>query len=117
MSLFAGQPLAVFAVAVAFLGGYLALRQTSFGKERRPGPLLVAAIAWGLYAGWEWLVVTTTPEANIRVDLLLLWPALGLLFWSSQSGHIFKPQLPIQSPSASDSPGSSGEMDPHLRTT
>ncbi|MBY5941153.1 hypothetical protein KUW00_09645, partial [Halomonas sp. DP5N14-9] len=30
------------------------------------------------------------------------------LFWSSQSGHIFKPQLPIQSPSASGSPGWSG---------
>ncbi|MFG6178909.1 hypothetical protein ACGTN6_16865 [Halomonas sp. THAF12] len=64
VSIFVGCPLAILAVALAFLAGYLALRG-------HPRPLLVAAGAWGLYA--------KDPEANIRVDLMLLWPILALL--------------------------------------
>lgn len=30
-------------------------------------------------AAWEALVQLRTPEANIRVDLLLIWPLLGAL--------------------------------------
>jgi hypothetical protein len=33
-------------------------------------------MAWLLFAGWEWLVMLVSPEANIRVDLLLIWPIL-----------------------------------------
>jgi hypothetical protein len=39
----------------------------------------VAAAAWGLYAAWEWIVQAWTPEANIRADLLAIWPALAIL--------------------------------------
>ncbi|WP_251977548.1 hypothetical protein [Salinicola avicenniae] len=77
--LFVGQPLAIFAVAAAFLAAFLVLRRTAFGRRRHPRGLLIAALAWGLYAAWEVLVLWQTPEANIRVDLLLLWPALGLV--------------------------------------
>jgi hypothetical protein len=28
------------------------------------------------FAAWESAVMTRTPEANIRVDLLVIWPAL-----------------------------------------
>jgi hypothetical protein len=38
-----------------------------------------AAVAWFLYAVWEWLVIVRTPEANIRVDLLVIWPVLAML--------------------------------------
>ena len=31
-----------------------------------------------LYATWEWLVQVRTPEANIRVDLLVIWPVLAI---------------------------------------
>jgi hypothetical protein len=31
---------------------------------------------WGVYAAWEWLVLVKTAEANIRVDILLIWPVL-----------------------------------------
>ncbi len=48
-------------------------------RGRHPRLLLVAAIAWALYAAWEWLILVRTPEANIRVDLLLIWPALAIL--------------------------------------
>jgi hypothetical protein len=78
-SLLVGKPLHILAVAALFLAGHLALRLTAMGAGRNPRPLLVAAIAWGLYAAWEWLVRVRTPEANIRVDLLLIWPVLALL--------------------------------------
>jgi hypothetical protein len=41
--------------------------------------LLLAAGGWLLYAAWEWLVLTKTPEANIRVGLLVIWPVLVIL--------------------------------------
>ncbi|MEZ5285379.1 MAG: hypothetical protein R2712_11355 [Vicinamibacterales bacterium] len=45
--------------------------------------LLWAACAWLLYAAWEWLIQVRTPEANIRVDLLVIWPVLAILtFWA-----------------------------------
>jgi hypothetical protein len=37
----------------------------------------VAATLWLAYAGWEWLVLSKSPEADIRVDLLLIWPIVG----------------------------------------
>jgi len=40
---------------------------------------LASAATWLLYALWEWLVNVRTPEANIRVDLLLIWPVLAAL--------------------------------------
>jgi hypothetical protein len=61
------------------LAGYLALRFTALGASRRPRPLLAAAVAWALYALWERTVQVRTPEANIRVDLLLIWPVFAVL--------------------------------------
>jgi hypothetical protein len=66
-------------LAVLFLAGYLALRFTKLVIGRHPRSLLIASAAWGLYAAWEWLVLIKTPEANIRVDLLLVWPVLAIL--------------------------------------
>ena len=43
--------------------------------------LWVPTALWLAYAGWEWLVVTQSPEANIRVDLMLIWPVLALEDW------------------------------------
>jgi hypothetical protein len=78
-SVFVGRPLPILGVAVVFLAGHLVLRLTTLGAGRHPRGLLVAAIAWALYAAWEWLVQVRTPEANIRVDLLVIWPVLALL--------------------------------------
>jgi hypothetical protein len=78
-SLLVGRPLNILAVGALFLAAYLALRFTALGAGRHPRWLLVAAIAWGLYAAWEWLVLVRTPEANIRVDLLVIWPVLVIL--------------------------------------
>jgi hypothetical protein len=78
-ALFVGRPLNILAVALVFLAGHLLLRLTSLGVGRHPRPLLFAAAAWALYAAWEWLVKVRTPEADIRVDLLLLWPVLAIV--------------------------------------
>jgi hypothetical protein len=77
-SLFVGKPLNILAVAVVFFAGYLALRFAASGTARRPRPLLIASVAWGVYAAWEWLVQIKTPEANIRVDLLVIWLVLAI---------------------------------------
>lgn len=54
-----------------------------FNTVRQTRPLLIASIAWGFYAAWELLVQIRTPEANIRVDLLVIWPLLAILsIWS-----------------------------------
>jgi hypothetical protein len=78
-ALFVTKPLNIFFVAVLFWAGYLLLRFTELGANRRLRLLLVASIAWGLYAAWELLIVIKTPEANIRVDLLVIWPVLAIL--------------------------------------
>lgn len=78
-SLLVGKPPNILAAAFAFLAGYLALRLTALGITRHARPLLIASIAWVLYAAWEWLVQIKTPEANIRVDLLVIWPVLVIV--------------------------------------
>lgn len=77
--LFVGKPLNILAVAGLFLAGYLTLRFTALATGHRRRPLLVATGTWLLYAVWEWLVQVRTPEANIRVDLLVIWPVLAIL--------------------------------------
>jgi hypothetical protein len=78
-SLFVAHPLNILVVAGVFLAAYLAVRFAALGNGRHPRPLLIAATAWGLYVAWEWLVQTETPEANIRVDLLVIWPVLAVV--------------------------------------
>jgi hypothetical protein len=74
-----GQPLHIVAVSVIFLAAYLTLRFIRPG-DNRPSPwLLWAAIAWVAYALWEWVVLVATPQANIRFDLLLIWPVLAIV--------------------------------------
>ena len=73
-SLFVSRPLNIMAVACLFLVGHFLLRFTGIGLKRHPRALLVVAAVWASYAVWEWLVAAFTPEANIRADLLLIWP-------------------------------------------
>jgi hypothetical protein len=78
-SMFLGKPQQILTVAVVFLAVYLLLRFTPIGNARNLRSLLIASTAWGLYAIWEWLVLIKTPEANIRVDLLVIFPVLTIL--------------------------------------
>jgi hypothetical protein len=80
-SLFVGKPLNILVVAVLFLSGYLVLgyKASGAGRHNREVLVLIAPTAWGLYAAWEWLVQIKTPDANIRVDLLVVLPVLAIL--------------------------------------
>lgn len=78
-SLFVGKPQNIIAVTVVFLAGYVLLRFMPIGNARHPRPLLIVSTAWGLFAAWELLVLIKTPEANIRVDLLVIFPVLAIL--------------------------------------
>lgn len=79
-ALLVGQPLHILVVALVFLIAYGALRIAGPAGRRRPTrPLLIAAVGWMASAAWEWLVLVRTPEADIRVDLLLIWPMLAVL--------------------------------------
>ena len=82
-SLVVHKPFNILIVAVAFVLGYVVRRFAFDGTPIQTRALLVATVVWVLYAAWEWLVMTRTPEANIRVDLMLIWPVLlGLSAWA-----------------------------------
>ena len=72
------KPLHIVCVAFALLllGAVLRWRSSS---PRGANALLVAAVGWLGYAGWESLVLIVTPEADIRVDLLVIWPLVAIL--------------------------------------
>jgi amino acid transporter len=76
---FVAKPFNILLVALMLAAAHVLVRRRRPG--RRPGrpSLLAAAVGWALYAAWEWLVKTRTPEADIRVDLLVIWPVLGVL--------------------------------------
>lgn len=79
LALFAGligRPLLILLVA----GGWVLAAQ-ALPRSRRC--LAANAVAWLTFAGWEALVQALTPEANIRVDMLLIAPLLGgLALWA-----------------------------------
>ena len=82
--LFVGNPLPSLIIAALFVSLSFVLRRTPFGLERHPLSLLVVAAAWASYAIWEWLILVRTPGANIRVDLLVIWPILLIItIWFS----------------------------------
>jgi hypothetical protein len=77
--LLVGQPAHILIVALVLLAGWSLLRFSGAINRRSARPLLWASLAWGVYTAWEALVQLRTPEANIRVDLLLIWPLLAAL--------------------------------------
>jgi hypothetical protein len=73
MAIFIAYPWAAGLVAVAF--GLLWLARPS-------RVVATTAVAWAAYGAYEYLMyarVLCSGECNIRVDLLLLYPALGVL--------------------------------------
>ena len=73
-TLFVQNPAGIFLVSGIFFVAYLLLRTMSW--VGRTQPLLWAALAWAIWAAWEFLVLRSTPEADIRVDLLLIIPVV-----------------------------------------
>lgn len=71
-----GRPFLILAVALLWGLSALALprSRTALGAN---------ALMWMTFAAWEALVLVLTPEANIRVDLLVISPVLiALALWA-----------------------------------
>ena len=75
-AVFVQNPLLIALIAGMFFGAYLLLRANAGLRSRA---LLIPATAWLTWAVWEWAIVQFSPEADIRVDLLLIVP-LVLVF-------------------------------------
>ncbi|NKG36479.1 hypothetical protein [Acinetobacter johnsonii] len=73
-----GKPINIGLVACIFFAGYFWLKK----NKKKGNAFLISGIVWFFYALWELLLKIKTPEANIRVDLLIIWPILvALLIW------------------------------------
>lgn len=78
---FVEQPLRILALGGIYVAVWGVLRRALPG--RRTNALLAPAACCVAFAVWEWVITVRTPDANIRVDLLLIWPVLLLLtLWS-----------------------------------
>jgi hypothetical protein len=73
------QPGHILLVATFNLALWAVCRETVLWTVPRSNVLWVPAVLWLAYAVWEWLVLMKTPGADIRIDLLLIWPAIGLV--------------------------------------
>ena len=77
LSPFVGHPLRILALAGAYAVVWAVLRRGPAG--RRANAMAAPTLCCAAFALWEWVVLTRTPGADIRVDLLLIWPTLLLL--------------------------------------
>ena len=68
---FVQQPLLILLVSGVFFAAYLLLRSSS---TVHPRALLLPAIGWLAWAVWEYVVLLFSPDADIRVDLLVIIP-------------------------------------------
>jgi hypothetical protein len=71
--LFVNNPAGIFLVSGLFFAAFLLLRDSN--RVSHPKALLWPATFWAIWAVWELIVTRLSPEANIRVDLLILIPA------------------------------------------
>lgn len=72
-NVFVQNPALIALISGIFFGAYLLLRGNTALRSRA---LLVPATAWLLWAVWELAITLFSPEANIRVDLLLVIPVV-----------------------------------------
>ena len=75
----AQQPMHILGVASVYFIVWTVLRFGKIRKARHANAILVPAVFCLVYAAWEWLVLIKSPEADIRVDLLLIWPIQAIL--------------------------------------
>jgi hypothetical protein len=80
-SLFVGQPLHIFFITLCFFILYLIVK--NFSHRRSCKYLGLTTILWLLYTLWELFIKIKTPDANIRVDLFIIWPVIFCLSLSS----------------------------------
>jgi hypothetical protein len=77
------QPVHILVVAAGHAAIWAILRSTILRTVPRANAFLATAALWMAYAAWEWLLLRRSPEADIRFDLLLIWPALlAVTLWA-----------------------------------
>ncbi|GEM_PF-899378 len=77
--LFIGKPQNILIVSVFFMVLNLVFQFMENKSKHHYGALLIVSLSWATYAAWEWTIKIKTPEANIRVDLLIIWPILAII--------------------------------------
>lgn len=79
---FIAHPERIAAVAMVFIVMLLGLK---YRRGYWAWSLLWTVGVWAAFAVWEWVLLTQ--EANIRVDLLLIYPLLlGVTIWGVWAG-------------------------------
>lgn len=84
-------------IAFPWMAAVVAVVFASLFIWRRSRAAAVAGVAWGAYSGYEYLMyarVLCSGECNIRVDLLLAYPALALLSLAALVGTLRRRSLP-----------------------
>lgn len=94
VNLFVNNPAVILLVAGLFFAGYLLVRRST--RARQAKWLLWPAVVWSLWAIWELAIVLFSPEADMRVDLLLIVP-LVLIVSAAGIIMLFVPRKPAAS--------------------
>jgi hypothetical protein len=72
------QPGNILLIAAGYAALWALLRATILRAAPRANVFLVPAILCLAYAAWEWLLLRKSPEADIRVDLLVIWLVIAI---------------------------------------
>ena len=84
-------------IAFPWMAAVIAAVFAALALWRRSRVAGLAAAAWGAYSAYEYLMyarVLCSGECNIRVDLLLAYPALALLSLVALVGTLRRRSLP-----------------------
>ena len=77
------RPEHILLIAVGYAALWALLRTTILRATPRANVFLVPAALCLAYAAWEWLLLRKSPEADIRFDLLVIWPVIaGTTVWA-----------------------------------
>jgi hypothetical protein len=77
------QPGHILLIAAGYVALWALLRSTILRAAPRANVFLVPAILCLAYTVWEWLLLRQSPEADIRFDLLVIWPVIaGATVWA-----------------------------------
>lgn len=79
VSIFVGKYYNILWIAIILFFVYLMLRFVAKDTALNLRPLITLSIIWTIYTVWEFIVQSFSPEANIRIDLLIIWPVVGVL--------------------------------------
>jgi len=75
-SIFVGQPLVQLAISGAF---FLVYFFTFHNPNLSARTLLTPAVLWLAWGVWEGTIKQFSPEANIRIDLLIILPVVFIV--------------------------------------